>query len=349
MTKKIIIIFTFFLFHIFSCQKTSYVYYDIGWQVTNKADATFYRVMPMKNIGELVLVQDFYINGTPQFEGYSLKSNDDSYVGDVIWYDKNGNDVNFKQYRNDTKNATLSYYHQNGKIRKKVQYKNGVKDGEAIIYATDGMVLMKGIYAKGKPESGSFERVKRNDDYDYNSSSEEGTDGKILETTEGVMVSPPPPVAVQTTTVEPQTVEMAVYEGENLSKNKKNRKTVSEKIFWANSKQLAQETVYEIGSYDFKPISRKDFDKSGKLLQSLNEAQFKQYGNDIENGSDYEYYLQNNFATSIKSVSNLIKGEKSGKEIVYFPDGNVSFETNYKHGLKEGAELVFNEDKTVKS
>jgi antitoxin component YwqK of YwqJK toxin-antitoxin module len=347
MIKKITLIISCLFLQMLFSQKSDPIYYDKDWEITTKANASFYRLMPLKQIGELALLQDFYINGTQQFEGYTLKNNEDAYVGDIIWYDEHGNDENFKQYRNDIKNLTLLYYHSNGKVRKKVQYKNGVKDGETVIYGTDGTVLMKGIYVKGKPESGSFEKVKRSDDYDYNSSSEEDTDGKILETTEGVMVSPP--VAVQTTTVEPQTVEMAVYEDENLSKNKKNRKTVSEKIFWANSKQLAQETIYEIGSYDFKPISRKDFDKSGKLLQSLNETQFKQYGNDIENGSDYEYYLQNNFATGIKSVSNFSKGEKSGKEIVYFPDGNVSFETNYKNGLKEGEELVFNENKTVKS
>lgn len=347
MIKKITLIISCLFLQMLFSQKSDPIYYDKDWEVTTKANASFYRLMPLKQIGELVLLQDFYINGTQQFEGYTLKNNENAYVGDIIWYDENGNNDNFKQYRNDTNNLTLLYYHSNGKVRKKVQYKNGVKDGETIIYGADGSVLMKGIYAKGKPESGSFEKVRRSDDYDYNSTSEEGTDGKTLEATEGVMVLPP--VAVQTTTVEPQTVEMAVYEEENVSKNKKNRKTVSEKILWANSKQLAQETVFEIGSYDFKPISRKDYDKSGKLIQSLNETQFKQYGNDIEIGSDYEYYLQNNFATSIKSVSNFIKGERSGKEVVYFSDGNVSFETNYKNGLKEGEELVFNENKTVKS
>lgn len=354
MIKKITLIISCFFLQMLFSQKSDPIYYDKDWEVTTKANASFYRLMPLKQIGELVLLQDFYINGTQQFEGYSLKNNENAYVGDIIWYDENGNDDNFKQYRNDTKNLTLLFYHSNGKIRKKVQYKDGVKDGEAIIYATDGTVLMKGIYAKGKPESGSFERVRRNDDYDYNSNIEEASEDEALVTTEAVMVAPPPPPAPQRTTeVEPQTVEMTVpmdaSEVEDLSKNKKNRKTVSEKIFWDNSKQLAQETVYEIGSYVFKPVSRKDFDKSGKLLQSLNEAQFKQYGSDIENGSEYEYYLQNNFATNIKSVSNFSKDEKSGKELVYFANGSVSLEANYKNGLKEGEETVFNENKTVKS
>ncbi|MCW3167633.1 hypothetical protein OMO38_03745 [Chryseobacterium sp. 09-1422] len=349
MIKKLILTVSCLCVQMLFSQKADPIYYDKDWEVTTKASASFYRPMPLKGSGDLVLLQDFYMNGTPQFEGYTLKENEHSYVGDVIWYDANGNDENFRQYRNDTNSATLLYYHTNGKIRKKVQYKNGVKDGEAIIYANDGTVLMKGIYAKGKPESGSFERVRQSDDYDYNSTSEEVTDVKILETTEGVMVSSPPPVVVQTTTVEPQKVEMAVYQGENLSKSTKNRKTVSEKIFWVNSKQLAQETVYEIGAYDFKPTARKNYDKTGKLIQSLNETQFKQYGNDIENGAEYRYYLQNNFATGIKSVSDFSKGEKSGKEIVYFPNGNVSFETNYKTGYKEGVETVFNENGSVKS
>jgi antitoxin component YwqK of YwqJK toxin-antitoxin module len=349
MIKKLILTVSCLCVQMLFSQKADPIYYDKDWEVTTKANASFYRPMPLKGSGGLVLLQDFYMNGTAQFEGYTLKENEHSYVGDVVWYDANGNDENFRQYRNDTNSSTLLYYHTNGKIRKKVKYKNGVKDGEAIIYATDGTVLMKGIYAKGKPESGSFEKVRQSDDYDYNSTSEEVTDVKILETTEGVIVSPPPPVAVQTTTVEPQTVEMAVYEGENLSKSKKNRKTVSEKIFWVNSKQLAQETVYEIGAYDFKPTARKNYDKTGKLIQSLNETQFKQYGNDIENGAEYQYYLQNNFATGIKSVSDFSKGEKSGKEIIYFPSGNVSFETNYKTGYKEGVETVFNENGSVKS
>lgn len=347
MIKKLTpIVFCLFL-QMFYSQKADPIYYDKDWKVTTKANASFYRSMPPKEIGDVVLLQDFYMNGTPQFEGYTLKKNEHSYAGDVVWYDENGNDENFHQYRNDIKNATLLYYHANGKIRKKVQYKNGVKDGETIIYSTDGSVLIKGIYAKGKPESGSFERVKRNDVYDYNSGAEEETDGKVLEPTEDVLISPPLPVIAQAVDVEAQTIVIA--ETENLPKDKKNRKTVAEKIFWVNSKQLAQETVFEVDSYDFKPISRKNYDRSGKLLQSLNETQFKKYGDGIENGSEYEYYLQNNFATNIKSVSNFIKGKKSGKEVAYFANGATSLETHYKTGYKEGEEIVFNENGSVKS
>ncbi len=351
MIKKTSLIISLLFLKMFFCQNTDPVYYDQDWKVTSKAKASYYRVMPMKEIGELVLIQDFYINGTPQFEGYAFKKDEDSYVGDIIWYDEYGNDNNFRQYRNDTKNLTLLYYHPNGKIRKKVQYKNGVKDGEAIIYATDGAILMKGTYTKGKPTSGSFEKVKNSDDYDYNSKSDDDNDKpKVL--TEAVVL-PPSPALAQTVEVSPQIVEVvapAEIPIEEISSNKsKNRKTVSQKIFWKDSKQLAQEIVYEISSYSFKPIVQKNYDRSGKLIQSLQEDHFEKYGNEIANGTEYAYYLQNNFANGLKSVSVFANGDKSGKETAYFPNGKIASETNFKNGLKEGEEIIFNEDETLKS
>ncbi|MFY1045416.1 toxin-antitoxin system YwqK family antitoxin [Chryseobacterium sp. GP-SGM7] len=341
MIKKIIFITVFLLSQVVLSQKSESIYYDKDWKVTTKSNALYYRLMPVKEVGELVLLQDFYINGTPQFEGYVLKKDENTYVGDVVWYDENGNDSNFYQYRNDTKNLTLLYYYPNGKVRKKVQYKNGVKDGEAVIYGTDGTVLMKGVYIKGKPESGSFENIKNSDDYRSTEQNDENS-----ESNRSAVTNDAPIVEVAS----PEMIETAAgVEAENPSEKREKKNKITQKIFWANSKQLAQETVYEIGTYDFKPISRKDYDKSGKLIQSLNETHFKLYGNNIENGTEYQYYLQNNFATQIRSASNFVNGDKSGKEITYFPDGNVAFETNYKNGLKEGDEIVFNVNGTVKS
>lgn len=351
MIKKTLLIISLLFLKMFFCQNTDPVYYDQDWKVTSKAKASYYRVMPMKEIGELVLIQDFYINGTPQFEGYAFKKDENAYVGDIVWYDEYGNDNNFRQYRNDTKNLTLLYYHPNGKIRKKVQYKNGVKEGEALIYGTDGAILMKGTYTKGKPTSGSFEKVKNSHDYDYNSKSDDDNDKpKVL--TEAVVL-PSSPALAQAVEVSPQIVEVvapAEIPIEEISSNKsKNRKTVSEKIFWKDSKQLAQEIVYEISSYSFKPIVQKNCDRSGKLIQSLQENHFEKYGNGIANGTEYAYYLQNNFANGLKSVSVFANGDKSGKETAYFPNGKIASETNFKNGLKEGEEIIFNEDETLKS
>ncbi|MGD1318820.1 toxin-antitoxin system YwqK family antitoxin [Chryseobacterium sp. 2R14A] len=353
MIKKSICIISFLLFITAFSQKSEPIYYDKEWKMTAKSNASYYRLMPQKELGELVLLQDFYINGIPQFEGYTLKNNENAYVGDIVWYDENGNDENFKQYRNETKNLTLLYYYPNGKIRKKVQYKNGVKDGETVIYSTDGTVLMKGNYVKGKPESGSFERIKNNDDYDYNekiqevSSLDKGThnDGEDL------MVVPPPPPIPQTRGVEPQTLALLEPIGEvkNSSKKIKNQKTVTEKIFWANSKQIAQETVFAIDGGYYKSIEQRNYDKSGKLIQSLNEANFYDYGSDITNGLDYQYYLQNNFATEVKTIIRYAGKLRSGKNFSYFPNGKIATETLYKDGWRDGKEMVYDENGKLKS
>ncbi|MBD3905054.1 hypothetical protein NAL32_09300 [Chryseobacterium sp. Ch-15] len=341
MIKRIVLITAFLFSQILLSQKPEFVYYDKDWKITSKSNAFYYRLMPMKELGELVLLQDFYINGTQQFEGYVLKKDENAYVGDIVWYDEYGNDNNFRQYRNDTKNLTLLYYHPNGKIRKKVQYKNGVKDGETVIYSTDRTVLMKGVYAKGNPESGSFEKVKNNDDYDYNTRVEE-SQGRTEDS-----IVPPPPLST-TVGIEPQTLA-EIDDEENSLKKAKNRKIVTEKIFWKDSNQLAQETIFAIDQYYFKPIEQKNYDKSGKLIQSLNETHFEEYGSQIANGLDYEYYLQNNFATEVKTIIKYVGKLRSGKNLLYFPNGKIATETLYKEGWKDGEEIVYTEDGKLKS
>ncbi|MBW3520630.1 toxin-antitoxin system YwqK family antitoxin [Chryseobacterium sp. NKUCC03_KSP] len=341
MIKRIVLITAFLFSQILLSQKIGSVYYDKEWKVTSKSNASYYRLMPMKELGELILLQDFYIDGTPQFEGYVLKKDENAYVGDIVWYDEYGNDNDLRQYRNDTKNLTLLYYHPNGKLRKKVQYKNGVKDGETIIYGTDGAILMKGIYTKGKPTNGSFEKVENSDDYDYNTRAEES---------QSSIVPPPPPLS-RIVEIEPQTLEVfAPIDGEESSlKKTKNRKTVTEKIFWKDSNQLAQEMVYEISSYGFKLIGQKDHDKSGKVIQVLNEIDLDQYVNGFVNGVEYQYYLQNNFATGLKEKAKYINGSRSGMIISYFPNGKVASETMYQDGIKNGEEVLYSNDGNLKN
>ncbi|MBF8458004.1 hypothetical protein IV494_12530 [Kaistella sp. G5-32] len=323
MIHKFIFLLTFFLCQLSFAQNSESIYYDKEWKVTNKTNASYYREMPMKTLGELNLLRDFYMNGTPQFEGYVSKNDENAYVGDITWYDENGNDTTFRQYVNKSKNPTLTYYHANGKIRKTVQYKNGLKDGETIIYAKDGTVLMKGIYFKGTPKSGDFEIIT--EDYENNNSDE--------------------PQLQKTVGVEPPMPYSAVPE----KTRKVYEKTVSQKIFWSNSNKLAQEKVYAIIAGDLKFIGQKNYDITGKLVQTLNENNLKKYSSKINDGTDYQYFLQNNFATGLQSSTNYIKGEKSGKSISYNPKGGIYSESNYREGIKEGEEITFDENGNQKS
>lgn len=326
MIKKVLFLLTFLLMKWSFSQKTEPIYYDGDWKITNKDKALFYRQTPIKELGEMILLQDFYINGTPQFEGYTFKHNENKYVGDIVWYDENGNDTTLRNHPNSTKNSTLTYYHLNGKVRKTIQYKNGLKDSETV-YHPDGTILMKGFFVDGKPDKGEFDNVRN----DYESESE---DEEVVTTT---ALAPPPPIV------------KGVETGEYTNSPDGKQITVTEKIFWANSKQLAQETLYRMGMYDFRPVQQKNYDQSGKLLQILTQNHFETYGDDLENGTDYDYYLQNRFATGLKSITKIVDGRKSGKEMTYHPNGKIAAETLYKKGYKDGEELVYSEDGTIKS
>ena len=70
------------------------------------------------------------------------------------------------------------------------------------------------------------------------------------------------------------------------SKGKKTveRKLISVKTFWINSKQLAQETTYNVKEYVMNPIKQVNYDAAGKLIQTLNEGDFETYGKNFFSG-----------------------------------------------------------------
>lgn len=313
-------------------QKTEPIYYNEDWKVTTKDKALFYRLTPIKELGEMILLQDFYINGTPQFEGYTFKDDENNYVGDIVWYDEHGNDTTFRIYPNSTEQSTLTYYYPNGKVRKVVEYKKGWKDKETIFHE-DGTVLMKGFFEEGKPAKGEFANVNNRDRYE-----EIMMDGKTTIT--NTVLQPLPPISP---------TETEIVENSPEAKENEKKATVTEKIFWANSKQIAQETVYRIESYDYKLIQQKNYDKTGKLLQTLTEKNFEKYSSRILHGSEYQYYLHNNFATALKSISNFVKKQQSGKNVSYHPNGKIATETLFVDGYREGEELVYSENGTLKT
>ena len=308
-------------------QNADRIYYNKNWKETTKENASFYRIMPSKKVGSLFLMQDFYSNNTPQFQGYALQSDENSYVGDIVWYDENGFDTAVYQYYNNTAVPVLTYYYPNGKKRKTIEYKKGRKSGFSIVYHQDGTVLMKGKYLDGKPVEGDFEEVRNWDDYRNNKSEEEA----YKEQTE-VMIETSPVM------VDDDQVETPKKIIKNL---------VKKKIFWINSKQLAQETWYDIEYGQMHPFKQVNYDKTGKVLQTINQNDFEQYGSDISNGTFYDYYFQNKFAVGIKSKTTYKQRIKSGEEIRYFPNGKIQELTKYLNGEKVGDEIVYDKNETL--
>ncbi|WP_281231521.1 toxin-antitoxin system YwqK family antitoxin [Flavobacterium gelatinilyticum] len=299
------------------------LYFDANWKTTTKENASFYRINPSKKSGNLVLIEDFYSNKTPQFQAYSLEDNEHDYVGDVIWFDANGFDSSFYQFYNFSAVSSLVYYYPSGKKRKTIQYKNGRKDGETIIYHEDGTVLMKGKYDAGKPVDGDFDEVVKWDDYRLNRSDNAIGKKEPIKTIEGVIIR-------------------------DYDDTAKKRQVVKKKIFWINSKQPAQEIWYDIVNDYTEPFKQIDYDKSGKILQTINEKDFAQYGREVSNGIIFDYYSQNKFAVALKSKTNYRNGQKNGEEIQYYPNGKVLKIVQYSDGKPEGNEIEYYPDGAVK-
>lgn len=300
------------------------LYFDANWKTTTKENASFYRIQPSKKLGNLILVEDFYINKTPQFQGYSFQDNEDNYVGDVLWLDENGFDSSFYQFYNFSAVSNLTYYYPSGKKLKTIQYKNGRKDGETILYHEDGSVLMKGKYDGGKPASGDFEEVLNWEDYRLNKADNAADREEPIRMTEGMIIR-------------------------DETDKTKSRKIIKKKIFWTASKQLAQEIWYDIANGNTEPFKQINYDKSGKILQTINENDFEKYGREISNGVVYNYYFQNKFAVALKSKTNYKNGQKNGEEIQYFSNGKVLKIVKYSDGEEQGDQVEYNSDGSIKA
>jgi antitoxin component YwqK of YwqJK toxin-antitoxin module len=323
MSKYLTLILVFTTFYS-SSQTMEPLYFDANWKNTTKENASFYRIMPLKKLDNLVLIEDFYSNKKPQFQAYAFQDNEDDYVGDAVWFDENGFDSSSYQFYNFSAVPNLVYYYPNGKKFKSVQYKNGRKDGETIIYHEDGTVLMKGKYEAGKPINGDFEEVVNWDKYQLNRTDSKAEKEEPLKTTEGV-----------------------ILRDETGTKEKK--QIVKKKIFWINSKQIAQEIWYDITNSYIESFKQINYDKSGKVLQTIDEKDYVQYSREILNGIVFDYYVQNKFAVAIKSKTNYKNGEKNGEEIQYYPNGKVLEVSQYSNGELDGDQIEYNVDGSIKA
>jgi antitoxin component YwqK of YwqJK toxin-antitoxin module len=340
MKKSIILLFLVSI-QAFS-QSKEVIYFDEYWQPTTKENHAFYRQLPLKKVGELELIQDFYKNGNMQMQGYVFANNHEEYVGDIYWYDENGFDKNFSQYANETKNETLTYYYPNGKIWKKIQYQNGVKEGKTIVYKEDGKVLLSGIYKKGKPFKGNFDSNCTNFDY-LNENNQ--IEANIREIPNEPLDEPFESTQVDSAATYIEPIESIEVETETK------KLFINKQLFYVNSNQLAQEITYSFADNDYADydmVEIKNYDKFGKLIQNIASNEIE-YGYRLKNGIQFTFFTQNNFAVGINSKSSIKDESKNGKSITYYTNGNIKLEENYINGNLEGEVVEYQENGSVKT
>ena len=115
------------LFLVFTIQITAQqdtLYFDADWHRTEKANASFFRPLPLESEGDLYHVKDYFISGNIQMDGYWSNLEDEINQGKIQWYHENGQLLESRHYTNGKLNGESLVYSQNGFLRAKGEYRN---------------------------------------------------------------------------------------------------------------------------------------------------------------------------------------------------------------------------------
>jgi len=121
-------------------QDSTITYFDKNWKATTKEEATSYRIV-IKKHEKLWLVEDYWMNGVPQFKGgYSSEKLKGS-VGEFIVYDHQGTITAVYNYDNDNKfHGNYLLLNSEGQKVEEREYVHGKKNGYWKWYYSNGLI-----------------------------------------------------------------------------------------------------------------------------------------------------------------------------------------------------------------
>lgn len=124
------------------------IYLDKDWKETSKNEAEYYRIIEKKS--NLYQVKDYFITGELQFEALS-HTNTEPYEleGEVKTYEKNGQLVDQRSFKNNVPVGEMTSYYSNGTLKAKGQYKDGQFDGLYTEYFPSGKIANQATFANG--------------------------------------------------------------------------------------------------------------------------------------------------------------------------------------------------------
>ena len=284
MKTKLSLVVVLFSLYAFA-QKNDTLFFDKDWKETSNKNASFYRLLPLPQIGKYCLIRDYYKNGNLQAQGYVLKSDEKEAIGDFFFYDEDGVEKIYNYSYPSDLNESLTYFYSNGKVWKKTSLKDGVLNGKTTYYDKEGSVLMDGLFENENAVSGNF------------------------------------PITTK------------INWGDYKNNNEKDR-FIYKEIYWENTRQLAQQEKILISHGKSSTVSQKNFDKSGKIIQQINESAFnKNYPwKGVETGTAYTYFTKNDFAVDVKKIESYTSGEKDGLCTYYDRSGKIENKISYKNG-----------------
>ncbi|MBL1410601.1 toxin-antitoxin system YwqK family antitoxin [Sphingobacterium faecale] len=271
-------------------QAQSALYFDKDWQETTKDKHVYYRPLPLKKEGELLLLIDYYKGGQLQMQGYIMADNPEVYVGDAYWYDEKGFDTGFRQYKNNSSVKELNYYYPDGSLWQTVNYgTNGKK--EKITTYLHNKVIATGYISPLEELSGNFSYAQPLSYYEYSPSDE----GVMLEKTIAVPTDP------VTKTKEQRFYFITVY--------------------WENENKASETKVAYKPYGGTAEVYKKTWNKEGKLISE------RKYNNETPRASytEEEYYTKNYIATQLRETTPYKNGERYGVSIVYSNNGDTLY------------------------
>ena len=287
------ILLTILTAHIAQGQDT--LYFDEDWQETTKDKHAYYRPLPLKKEGELLLLRDYYKGGQLQMQGYIRTDNPEIHVGDTYWYDEKGFDSSLSQYKNESSVKELNYYYPDGSLWQTISYAaNGKK--EKITNYLQNKVIATGYISLSEELSGNFNYAQPLSYYEYTPSDE----GVMIEKTFAVPTGP-------------------------VTKSKEQRFYFIT-VFWENGNKASEIKVVYKPYGGTSEVNKKTWNKEGKLISE------RKYDNETSNTSyiEEEYYTKNHIATQIREITPYKNGERNGVSTVYNNNGDTVYRSIFK-------------------
>lgn len=136
----------------FSQEKT---YFDADWEITTKENAKFYREVEQIS-DSLYSMNDYYISGAIQMEGFSSDSVKFIYEKTAVWYYENGKKELSAEYKNDKTNGKVIHYLKNGKIKYQGTFVDGKAYNGFILNNCRACIVNVSEYKKGEVVSTNY-------------------------------------------------------------------------------------------------------------------------------------------------------------------------------------------------
>ncbi len=120
----------------FNAQQKDTIFYNADWKKTLKAEASYYRPLPLEQTDSLYLIKDYYSNGQLQMEGFSKDATKAVFSGEVKWYYPNGKLQLVRHYKNEKQNGSVKRYFEDGTLKTEGNVVNGAyKNGTFVFKA----------------------------------------------------------------------------------------------------------------------------------------------------------------------------------------------------------------------